>query len=36
MELMKRNESENINTPDPIFSCNTGEGEATLNLTFLQ
>ena len=29
MELMKRNESENINTPDPIFSCNTGEGEAT-------
>ena len=27
MELMKKNEFENKNTPNPIYSCNTDEGE---------
>ena len=27
IEILKRNENENTNHPDPVFSCNTDEGE---------
>ena len=28
----KRNEEENINIPDPVYSCNNGEGEIVRRL----